>query len=205
MLDEEVIYKAMGYSLFEMLKKKNVIFEGWTDKRTFQIWLSSKQANAATKAKWKDVSLVHAIGAKDVQRVASNLENFDREYLVISDADQPSIERQSKFQGKYKWFTYKDLGFEDKDTIEDFLSEAFVNEAIMNVLKKEQLNNSFSITDGITFNAKLTEIKTAFKFNKDESERINKLIKNSIFESIKPDKINLEELISKINEKFVPA
>lgn len=205
MLDEEVIYRAMGYSLFEMLKKKNVIFEGWTDKRTFQIWLSSKQANAATKAKWKDVGLVHAIGAKDVQRVASNLENFDREYLVISDADQPSIERQSKFQGKYKWFTYKDLGFEDKDTIEDFLSEVFVNEAIMNVLKKEQLNNSFSITDGITFNAKLTEIKTAFKFNKDESERINKLIKNSIFESIKPDKINLEELIGKINEKFVPA
>ena len=193
----------MGYSLFEMLKKRNVIFEGWTDKRTFQIWLDSNQANAAVKAKWKDVGLVHAIGAKDVQRVAIHLENFDREYLVISDADQPSIERKSKFQGKYKWFTYKDLGFNGKDTIEDFLFEPFVNEAIMNVLKREQLNNGFLIIDGITFNAKLTQIKTAFKFNKDESERINKLIKNSIFESLKPNKINLKDLINKISEKFV--
>lgn len=205
MLDEEVIYKAMGYSLFEMLKKKNVIFEGWTDKRTFQIWLDSNQANAAIKAKWKDIGLVHAIGAKDVQRVASHLEDFDREYLVISDADQPSIERQSKFQGKYKWLTYKDLGFNDKATIEDFLSETFVNEAIMNVLKKEQLNNGFLITNGITFNAKLAHVKTTFKLDKEESERVNRLIKNSIFESVKSDRINLKELISKINEKFVPT
>ena len=124
---------------------------------------------------------------------------------MISDADQPSIERQSKFLGKYKWFTYKDLGFDNKVTIEDFLSETFVNEAIMGVLKKEQLNNGFLITNGITFNSKLAEIKTTFKFNKDESERINKLIKNSIFESIKPDQINLEELINKINEKFIQA
>ena len=85
MLDEEVIFKAMGYSLFEMLKKKNIIFEGWSDKRSFQIWLESKQANAATKAIWKDKGLVHAFGAKDVQRVANHLENFDREYLVLSD------------------------------------------------------------------------------------------------------------------------
>jgi AAA15 family ATPase/GTPase len=81
MLDEEVIYRALGYSLFEILKSKNIIFEGWSDKFTFQVWLNSRRAEKQTKDQWKSLGLLHALGAKDVQRVASHLEDFDREYF----------------------------------------------------------------------------------------------------------------------------
>lgn len=67
--------------------------------------------------------MLHAFGAKDVQRVAALLEDFDREYLIISDADKPSLEYQRKFVGKYDWLTYHDLGFPKMDTIEDFLEK----------------------------------------------------------------------------------
>jgi AAA ATPase domain len=35
--DEEVVYKALGYSVFDDLKKINIIFEGWRDKELFKI------------------------------------------------------------------------------------------------------------------------------------------------------------------------
>ena len=202
MLDEEVIYKAMGYSFYEMLKKKNVVFEGWSDKRTFQIWLASNQLSTAEKSKWKSIGLVHAFGAKDVQRVSGHLEDFDREYLIISDADKPALDWQKRFEGKGSWLTYKDLGFADKDTIEDFLSEIYVNELIMSVLKKEQLTDGVVIPDGVTFNLKLEYIKSTLNLDKPESERIKRLIKNAIFESLKSDKIELKDLFNKINEKI---
>jgi predicted ATPase len=36
-VDEEVVYNALGHSIFEHLKPRNVIFEGWRDKRLFQV------------------------------------------------------------------------------------------------------------------------------------------------------------------------
>jgi hypothetical protein len=36
MVDEEVIFNALGYSTFENLKLKNIVFEGWRDKKLFQ-------------------------------------------------------------------------------------------------------------------------------------------------------------------------
>lgn len=35
--DEEVLYNALGASIFECLKDLNLVFEGWRDKRLFQI------------------------------------------------------------------------------------------------------------------------------------------------------------------------
>jgi hypothetical protein len=34
-LDEEVIFNALGHSVFEQLKAENIVFEGWRDKRLF--------------------------------------------------------------------------------------------------------------------------------------------------------------------------
>jgi len=50
--DEEVVYKALGYSLYDLLKPKNIIFEGWRDKKCFEIFVkSSKGKKVFTKRK----------------------------------------------------------------------------------------------------------------------------------------------------------
>jgi cell division ATPase FtsA len=72
----------------------------------------------------------------------------------------------------------------------------------MSVLKKEQLTDGVAIPVGVTFNLKLDDIKNTLNLDKTESERIKRLIKNAIFESLKSDKIELKDLFNKINEKI---
>ncbi|MEH6542746.1 MAG: AAA family ATPase [Porticoccaceae bacterium] len=199
MLDEEVIYRALGYSLFELLKKRNVVFEGWSDKHTFQRWLESTSANKKTKADWKDVGMVHALGAKDVQRVAVQLENFDREYFIITDADKPSLDWKRRFEGKYKWITYKDLGFDCKETIEDFLNEDYVDRMIMSVLNKEQLDAGVSFDGCTTFNSRLEYLNNMLSIDKEEFRRLKRIIKNVLFENLTPKNINLKDLVDAVD------
>lgn len=199
MLDEEVIYKALGYSLFDLLKKRNIIFEGWSDKHVFQCWLSSSSAKKAVKDDWKDIGMIHALGAKDVQRVASHLESFDREYIVLSDADKPSLDWQSKFEGNYSWITYKDLGFSDKETIEDFLENDYVINKILSVLKMEQLDKGVNFENCITFNSRIDAIIKTIRLSTDESNRLKKLVKNAIFDNIHAKNIDINALINAID------
>lgn len=208
MLDEEVIYRALGYSLFDLLKKRNVVFEGWSDKHTFQLWIKSTSANRKIKADWKDIGMVHALGAKDVQRVAAQLEDFDREYFVITDADKPSLDWQKKFNGKYSWITYKDLGFDRKETVEDFLDEAYVEKMIFSVLKKEQLDSGVSFDGCPTFNSKIETLNNILGVGKEEFGRLKKIIKNTIFDNLFPKNIHINDLINAIdisaNNRFQP-
>src|SRR6266508_187348 len=75
--DEEVLYRAIGYSIFETLKRKNVVFEGWTDKRVFQIAveaLSAKQKELKTDL--EALGLCHARGVKSVRSITALLGNL---------------------------------------------------------------------------------------------------------------------------------
>lgn len=205
MLDEEVIFRALGYSFFELLKNRNVIFEGWSDKFTFQKWIES---NKEIKKNWKDIGMIHALGAKDVERVSAQLENFNRECFIITDADEPSLEWQKKYGGLYNWITYKDLGFENKETIEDFINVEYVQKMIMFVLQKEQLYVGVSLDECSTFNSKMKKLDSALGVSKEEFKRLKTIIKNTIFENFIPKSINLEELINAVNiladDRFQP-
>ena len=205
MLDEEVILRALGYSFFEILKKKNVIFEGWSDKFTFQKWIDS---NKDEKKNWKDVGLIHALGAKDVERVSGQLENFNRECFIITDADEPSLDYKKKYNGLYNWITYKDLGFVDKETIEDFINIDYIQKMIMLVLQKEQLDLGISFDGCSTFNSKMKNLEKALGVGKDEFKRLKTIIKNTIFEELVPKNIELEKLVDAINissqDRFQP-
>ena len=84
--DEEVIYNALGYSIFENLKKYNIIFEGWRDKRLCQVALKSVPSEHKTlKARFSNVGFCHARGVKDVTRITPLLELAGRDWVIISD------------------------------------------------------------------------------------------------------------------------
>ncbi len=108
--EEEVIYNALGFSVYELLKPKNIIFEGWRDKKLFETFLKSKAGSIVIGKKEQPmIGLLHAVGVKDIPRLASICENYNREYIVISDSDKPAIEKQRYFHRKEKWLTYKDI------------------------------------------------------------------------------------------------
>ena len=125
-IDEEVIYNALGYTIFENLKKNNIIFEGWRDKRLFQVAIKNKRdLNTA----YSEFGTCHAKGVKDIGRITPLLELADRHWLIISDADRAAKEQKKHYTGNGIWYCYDELMQETPAlTAEDFIKpETFVS------------------------------------------------------------------------------
>jgi energy-coupling factor transporter ATP-binding protein EcfA2 len=107
--NEEVIYKALDWSLFELLKPLNII-------------LGALGKMNPTRKAFADVGLAHAQGVKDVPRVTEFLDLANRKYLAVTDADSVAKEKQKKFEGTGEWCCFTDLihGTEAR-TGEDFV------------------------------------------------------------------------------------
>lgn len=111
--DEEVLYAAMGYSIFETLKKKNVIFEGWRDKEIFRVARDAAiKADKTDKGFLLDLGLTFAEGVKDVRTVAKILELAGRDFLIVSDSDAAALARRKEYQklgATGTWLTLNDI------------------------------------------------------------------------------------------------
>jgi len=97
-MDEEVVYNALGYSIFENLKKRNIIFEGWRDKKLFQVAMSKVPAGHKNlKEVFDDLGLCHGKGVKHIQFITSMLELGCRQSLILSDNDEPAKRYQKEY------------------------------------------------------------------------------------------------------------
>lgn len=198
MLDEEVILKALGYSLYDVLKEKNIVFEGWTDKATFKKWLDSAKNRKEYKA-WKEIGLIHCLGSKDVPRIANVLENLDRKYMIISDSDQPSIDAKKRYTGKGEWITYKDLGYINEETIEDFIEQKFVIKCIEATSLSEGFCKPTELETAKCFNDMIKMCSSQFGIIGDDLKAFTRRIKNTIFKNLNTKDILLAGLIKKID------
>lgn len=124
--DEDVLYNAIGFSLFEVVKKENLIFEGWHDKNLFEVVRNSYLKNKPdSKDMLQSLGLTFAKGVKDVKNVAKFLELAGRGCLIISDADNAGKQHKKQYEQERcygRWVTYSDIfGDERYITGEDFL------------------------------------------------------------------------------------
>ena len=130
--DDQVLFAALGYSLFEVLKEKNIIFEGWKDKEIFRVLAdATSKSDKEKKTILASIGLTYAEGVKDVKNVSNVLELANRGCLIISDADKPAEEKRKAYQkiGAWgKWVTLREiLGPESTvQTGEDLLTRASV-------------------------------------------------------------------------------
>lgn len=205
--EEEVVYKALGYSLFEMLRPKNIIFEGWRDKRVFEIYLKQKGAlSPDDKRLLANVGCLHSLGVKDIPRVANMCENFSRDYIIISDSDRPALEKKREHQGLGKWITYKDISGVSAITTEDFISKKNINRAIKDVFGEHKIGRLISIDDDVNSNF-LEVIENHLKSITEEPVDIRKImndVKDNIVENLKADDLNDEykEIVKNILENI---
>lgn len=103
-IDEEVLYAAMGYSVFEALREKNIIFEGWRDKEIYRIVCdASCKGDKVLKSELSQIGTTFAEGVKDVKHVARFLELAGRDCLIISDSDPPAIQKKKEYEKKGAW------------------------------------------------------------------------------------------------------
>lgn len=152
-MEEEVLYNAIGYSIFENLKPTNIIFEGWRDKELFEVALARFPSKyKQLKSLFADVGRCHAKGVKDVGRISAMLELAKRKYIVVSDGDKVARERQSAFHGEGEWKRYDELlpssgvvTMEDfllDDTFIEPLAEARIDNPVLPEFQMEALKDS---------------------------------------------------------------
>lgn len=134
--DEEVLYNALGHSVFSVLKEKNIIFEGWKDKRLFLVALQN--ANTATKSKYNDFGICHAKGVGTIKTITPMIELAQRECLIISDSDKPAKDQQKIYKqekGFGEWKNYQEINTDlTAITGEDFVKNDFIAKQVKSVL-----------------------------------------------------------------------
>jgi len=191
--DEEVLYNALGHSVFAILKEKNIIFEGWKDKRLFQIALEN--ASADIKKKYKDVGICHARGAKSMKAITPMIELAKRKCLILSDSDSPAKEQKKLYEqekgfGEWKHYQNIDASIE-AITGEDFLKNDFVAKQINIALSGANMPsfNQSSLPDKKWKVSAIKKWLTDNGMTEDQMNESIKQIKDTIFENLKHQNI----------------
>lgn len=197
--DEEVLYNALGYSVFSVLKEKNIIFEGWNDKHLFLVAIQG--ATATIKNKFKNYGICHAKGVGTIKTMTPMIELAQRECVIVSDSDRPAKEQQKIYKqekGFGEWKNYQDI---DASIVaitgEDFIKNDFITKQIKAVL----VDSSMPIFDQstLTDKNKLTNIikwLTDSGMTSEQAKEAVTKIKCSIFGNLKSQ--NIDDSYSKI-------
>lgn len=187
--DEEVLYNAVGYSVFAILKEKNIVFEGWNDKQLFLVALES--AAIDVKRKYKDIGFCHAKGVKSIKTITPMVELARRECLIVSDSDKTAKEQQKLYEqdrGFGKWKIYQEIDPSiEAITGEDFLKNSYLLKQIKSVLPNANISIVLPEAKG-----KIAAIKKSLVtagMTSDQADGIIKQIKNVSFDNLKPQDI----------------
>ncbi len=199
--DEEVIYNALGHSVFTVLKEKNIIFEGWNDKRLFLVALQG--STTTLKSKYNDFAICHAKGVGTIKAITPMIELGQRVCLIVSDSDKAAKEEQKIYKssmGFGEWKNYQDIDASiEAVTGEDFIKNDFIAKQVKMTLS----GLSMPTFDQTTMPNK-NKLTSIFKWLTDNGMTVEQAkemlgkIKNSIFEHLKSQ--NIEDSYSKILE-----
>ena len=197
--DEEVLYNALGHSVFAVLKEKNLIFEGWNDKYLFSVALQG--ATTVLKNKYKDFGICHAKGVGTIKTITPMIELAQRECLIISDSDKPAKDQQKIYKqekGFGEWKNYQDI---DASIVaitgEDFVKNDFITKQVKVILT----GSTMPVFDQTTLAdknklASISKWLTDNGMTADQAKDTLTKIKNSIFENLKSQ--NLEDDYTKL-------
>jgi len=202
-IDNEVTFRAMGFSVFKTMQKENIIFEGWSDKKVFK--LSTGEDNY-----WLGKGQIHSKGTSSIKCIAKILELAQRNYFVISDSDEAARNSRKAFEEdspQGNWYTYEDILGEEIYTLEDFIKHESYTKTIEEIEAEYNLSK-FDMSGFKNTNLKRIEYIKEWIREKEngstDSKDILKELKRKLYTSI--EKEDLEDryfdLIKKLKEKI---
>ena len=195
-VEEEVLFKALGFSIYQMLNKSNLLFEGWRDKKLFKTALERVPSEfKEIKSKFRNVGLSHSLGVKSIRNVVQVFEFTHRDILIISDNDDAAVEKQKEFNKEKlygKWLKYSDVDKKFKQvTGEDFLKIDYVKKCIIDYKKQNsaiKTDPDFEkFTKGVLSILENWLVENDIK-GEAKKDVLNK-IKDVLFEGLKPSDI----------------
>lgn len=133
--EDEVLYSALGASIFEVISEKNVLFEGWQDKKIFDLYVGSQ--SKAIKNKYKNIGTCFSQGVKSIKNLSPIFQVANRWLLILSDSDAVAMQYKKEHdesRGYGEWITYAEIFREHHlpipETIEDFYMKDYFLEKI---------------------------------------------------------------------------
>ncbi|MDD4353781.1 MAG: AAA family ATPase [Candidatus Nanoarchaeia archaeon] len=198
LFEEEVIFKAIGYSMYEIMKQKNIIFEGWRDKKLFNTALENNSFKKKSFCKkLTTYGCCQSNGVKGVKTLTPIFESVNRKCIIITDADEPANQRKAeygKLHGIGKWKTY--LEIDDSclaKTGEDFLKLDYIKSNIKKIkdLYLELINEPDFIANSKGVISNVDKWLSTQK-NKEETKQIINEFKSLLFENLEVKNIDLK-------------
>ncbi|MDR1346387.1 MAG: AAA family ATPase [Bacteroidales bacterium] len=177
--NNELLLRAIGTSIFEIIQEKNIIFEGWLDKELFQKYCDFHKKTSD----FINIGIVYLGGISGVETLVQLLILANKKFIIVADSDKPSKDKRKEFEKNYKefapnWLSYADV-VNNVSTMEDFVT----SEHITNCVKDKAI-------DFIYNNSKnaIENIEAASKNNKELKQSIkNRVVENLTLKDIKPE------------------
>ena len=208
MFDEEVVYNALGHSIFRELSERNIIFEGWRDKRLFRVRMSKLPSGLNDRVVLKEAGVCHAKGVSDIGRIAPMLELAQRRWIVVSDADTAARQHQRSYDGDGPWFRYDELGAGGGFvTSEDFIDWSAFQKVLERIAGENPSLRLPSDWESMSGEGKIAKFREWMKASGMEPEQIKaslESIKEQVFNDLKPAQIRGEYtgVITNIGKKL---
>ena len=198
-VDEEVLYNALNFSVFDILQKDNLIFEGWRDKHLFQTAIKKIPTThtddlKTLKERLKTLGMCHVDGVKDVRNITPLIELAGRQCTIISDGDIPAKEKQKEYQkinGYGVWKRYDEMQSSSKvDTSEDFIKLDIFTGAVAKIKKQYP---TLTGDPTIPTTGKISSVKKWLATQSVAGDQIKEILdalKTAIFDDLKPSDID---------------
>ena len=161
---EEVIYEALGTSVYEHVKPNMIVFEGKTDKDVFDAFTQKYKVDLKPKN-------IGTISADGVEKIPLYTKFFDGKFVkgfVVVDSDTDGVRIKERVKNQSPSFSSKNtfeindlVGGSEKLTLEDLYPHEVVIEVIRNSYRIE-----IQFTDGPI-------VKQLDKRNKDNEQKLN--------------------------------
>jgi len=193
--DEEVLFNALEFSAYQIISEQNILFEGWKDKKLFEVAISSRSKDSVELRKSAEsFGRCHAQGVKDISKVSTLLEMANRQWIVVSDGDKVAREQQSKYTWGDRWIRYDEAGGQENIiTAEDFVASSCVLKVLKKIFVRHGINSP--VPPSLSELGKLDSIKGDLRKAGIEMKLVGQILsdlKDQIFDVLKPSDIRSE-------------
>lgn len=141
----DTLNEGLGMDYYKYIEDANVAFEGWTDKKIFDIFTKGEKTTQS-----RSISATFTGGVDKFMAFASLwmlLTKKTSSLLLLSDSDQKAIGNKKKYDKQkmpIEWKTYQDIcGKNEIRTAEDFLKKEHIVKITKSVFDKEKIKISF--------------------------------------------------------------
>jgi len=187
--DDELLRNAIGSSVFECLRDKNIIFEGWLDKELFVKYKKFHKLDNT----FKNIGYVYSSGMSGAFTLIELLLLANKKFIIISDSDHEARSRHKSFNEKFPlykncWIEYVDIDSKIL-TLEDFFDENYISTTIDSLGYAKFIYNN---TQKAIENIEVAVLDVDAKQKKECKQNIkNKLVELSLKKHIKNNYIGL--------------